>query len=74
MYVCLCCAVTDYQLRDAVVDGALDVAEIGRRTGAGTDCGQCRDVLRAFLANVPGSTGAQEPVVDERSENFQGGR
>lgn len=39
------------QVRDAVAAGAADAAEVGRRTGAGTDCGQCRPLLdRLILA------------------------
>jgi bacterioferritin-associated ferredoxin len=51
MYVCLCYSVTDTQVRDAVAAGAKDIGELGRRTGAGTDCGQCRERLSELLAD-----------------------
>lgn len=54
MYVCLCYAVTEGRVREATEAGARDVAEIGRRTGAGTDCGQCRDRLGRLIADLTG--------------------
>jgi bacterioferritin-associated ferredoxin len=49
MFVCLCLAVTDARVREAIAAGARDLAELGRRTGAGTDCGSCREVLARLI-------------------------
>ncbi|WP_375485075.1 bacterioferritin-associated ferredoxin [uncultured Jatrophihabitans sp.] len=43
MFVCICHAVTDEQVHDALDAGAMSVAEIGRATGAGSSCGSCHD-------------------------------
>ena len=50
MYVCLCHGVSDRAVRDAVDAGVRDIAELGRRTRAGTDCGGCREKLEEILA------------------------
>jgi bacterioferritin-associated ferredoxin len=54
MYVCLCYGVSDAEVREAIASGAEDLAELGRRTGAGTDCGQCRERLGELLADLHG--------------------
>jgi bacterioferritin-associated ferredoxin len=62
MYVCLCYAVTQARVREAVEAGARDIADIGRRTGAGTDCGQCRDRLRRLMTDLAGpDAGTTDP-------------
>jgi bacterioferritin-associated ferredoxin len=50
MYVCLCHVVTNKVVSAAIEAGARDLAELGRRTGAGTECGQCRQALAELLA------------------------
>jgi assimilatory nitrate reductase catalytic subunit len=52
VYVCLCYNVTDVKVREAVRAGARDIADLGRQTGAGTDCGQCREQLAALIAEM----------------------
>lgn len=51
MYVCLCNAVTDRDIRKAVGDGALTLRELRQRLGVAADCGCCArealDLLRA---------------------------
>lgn len=51
MYVCLCRAVTENQVRSAVADGARDAAQVVERCGAGTGCGGCRNALRDLMAS-----------------------
>lgn len=56
MYVCLCYSVTDARIREAVRQGARDIGDVGRWTGAGTDCGQCRERLAAMIDEVSQAT------------------
>jgi bacterioferritin-associated ferredoxin len=52
MIVCLCHAVTERDLERVISDGATTVEEVGRRCGAGTDCGAClREVREKLEAN-----------------------
>ncbi len=60
MIVCLCRAVSDRSIRIAAAVG-LTLAEIGRTTGAGSDCGRCADAVARIVAE-PGPCKA-EPCV-----------
>jgi len=53
MYVCVCAAVTDAQVRACVDAGACTVEEIGERCAAGTGCGSCLDRLHLMLEKHP---------------------
>jgi bacterioferritin-associated ferredoxin len=49
MYVCLCRAVTDAQIREAVEEGALDVSHLADRCGLGTGCGRCQETAQRLI-------------------------
>ena len=49
MYVCLCKAVTDSEIFDAVDDGAAHVAHLEERCGLGTGCGRCRETAQQLI-------------------------
>jgi bacterioferritin-associated ferredoxin len=53
MYVCICAAVTDCQVRACIAAGADTVEEIGERCQAGTGCGSCLDGLDIMLEEQP---------------------
>ena len=44
MYVCLCNAVTEADIRDAATAGCASMAELTMRTGCGACCGSCVDM------------------------------
>ncbi|MDX1459769.1 MAG: bacterioferritin-associated ferredoxin [Xanthomonadales bacterium] len=54
MYICLCHAVTDSDIREAVIGGATDLRELAAETGCATGCGSCLEsaceVLHEALA------------------------
>lgn len=50
MIVCLCRGVSDRAVREAVRSGASGAEEVGRLTGAGTDCGCCRGTIAGIVA------------------------
>jgi bacterioferritin-associated ferredoxin len=54
MFVCHCRAVTDGEIREAITAGACDLAEIGRRCGAGITCGGCCPLIQELLAEHAG--------------------
>ena len=60
MYVCLCKAVTDGQVRAAAAAGAREVAEFGLACGAAPGCGGCHRLLAHLLATCPVPICAQE--------------
>lgn len=53
MYICVCKAVTDRQIEQAVREGACSLRDLTRECGLGTGCGKCvpaaREVLGACL-------------------------
>jgi len=51
MFICVCKAVSDRQIRSAVTGGVSCVRELSRQTGLGTCCGKCVPEARATLAN-----------------------
>lgn len=49
MYVCICTAVSDTEVRSCIARGARTVEEVGDACGAGTGCGSCHDHIDVFL-------------------------
>jgi bacterioferritin-associated ferredoxin len=58
MYVCVCKAVCDKRVREAIEAGAQTVGAVGRACGAGTDCGSCQDAIACLI----------DEHVDDRAE------
>jgi bacterioferritin-associated ferredoxin len=54
MYVCVCHAVTDRQIREAAESGARTLKDLRRDLGVTRDCGRCASCARQCLheANV----------------------
>jgi bacterioferritin-associated ferredoxin len=50
VYVCICHAVPDTEIRSCIARGARTVEEVGDACGAGTGCGSCHDHIDVFLA------------------------
>lgn len=49
MYVCVCKAVTDRQIREAAHNGARNLRDLRRELGVTEDCGRCAGCARACL-------------------------
>lgn len=66
MYVCICKAVTDRQIRQAVELGARSFADLQEALGVATGCGKCapcaRSVLREALRELPAAGLAFAPA------------
>ena len=58
MYICVCKAVTDSQIREAVNNGAQSMRAVREQLGVMTGCGKCacltRDVVNSALADEEG--------------------
>jgi bacterioferritin-associated ferredoxin len=50
MYVCICRAVTDGQIREAAEDGARHLRDLRKQLGVATGCGRCARQAREILA------------------------
>ena len=55
MFVCVCHAVTDHQIRAAARDGARSLKDLRRDLGVTRDCGQCASCALQCLEEVNGS-------------------
>lgn len=49
MYVCLCQAVKDSEVRQAVASGVEDIDQLAEALGVGTGCGSCRDFAQSLI-------------------------
>jgi len=49
MYVCICNAVTESQIEQAVHDGARTLADLRRDLGVSAECGSCATYARQCL-------------------------
>ncbi|MDZ7810918.1 MAG: (2Fe-2S)-binding protein [Arhodomonas sp.] len=66
MYVCLCKAVTEREVRRAIDEGLASMRELRRELGVCSCCGKCGPVARAMLAEAvpsdrPGAVGRAVP-------------
>ena len=52
MIVCHCRSRSDREIREAVERGARTVEDVGRRCGAGSDCGACRPALEWLIVET----------------------
>jgi bacterioferritin-associated ferredoxin len=52
MYICMCNAVTDHDIRREVAGGVQSFAQLQARTGCGDCCGCCEKDARATLARA----------------------
>ena len=49
MYTCICGAVTDHQIRDAIRDGAHTLEALRSQLGVASQCGKCTDEVQRIL-------------------------
>ena len=69
MYVCICRAVTEHEVRSVVERGAKTVEAVTQTCCAGDDCGACRDAIEDMIEDRWGAAadGAVHlPVMAER--------
>ena len=64
MYVCLCRAVTDGQIKDAVLEqGCCSFRQVRDTLGVGTQCGQCVTMTREIIEETLIQAAKDIPVV-----------
>lgn len=56
MYVCVCQAVTDRQIREAAAGGARTLKDLRRELGVTRDCGRCASCARSCLQEACGNS------------------
>ena len=69
MYVCLCHAVTDADIKRSVEAGNRTLRQVSRDLKVGTGCGTCVDCARSLIKDlVKDNPPAESPGDDEVSE------
>ena len=54
MYVCVCNAVTDREIRGAVAQGARTLADLSATLGVATCCGRCAECAQRLVGDATG--------------------
>ena len=49
MYICVCNAITDKQIREAADAGARDLWDLQARLGVASNCGSCKETASEIL-------------------------
>ena len=62
MYVCICNAVTDKQIRKAAESGVQDLWGLQRELGVGSGCGACKEMASEILGESRRAKARFEPV------------
>lgn len=62
MYVCVCNAVTERQVYQAIEEGAKTVKDLSRKLGVGTECGSCVGCAKECLKNAAHQHHAHAPT------------
>jgi bacterioferritin-associated ferredoxin len=62
MYVCICNAITDKQIRQAAESGVEDFWELQRTLGVAAGCGSCKEMASAILSEGRLARARFEPV------------
>jgi len=60
MYVCVCQAVTDRQIREAATGGARTLRDLRRELGIARECGNCATCARDYLREVHATPAAMD--------------
>ena len=63
MYVCICRAVTEQEIRDAIALGAHTAHALRKHLGVSTECGKCAREVRRILKDSQ----SNHPHEDRRS-------
>ena len=61
MYVCICKAVTDKQIRRAAASGVDNLYELREALGVASGCGSCADEAESILREANGGSCAGRP-------------
>ena len=52
MYICICNAITDKQIRRAAASGVDNLYELRERLGVASTCGSCADQAQSILSET----------------------
>jgi bacterioferritin-associated ferredoxin len=56
MYICICNAVTERQVKECAQSGVASVDDLTAQLGVGAGCGRCRECAATLLKELAAST------------------
>ena len=68
MYVCLCKAVTDSDIHEAVNGGVRTMRQLARQTGCSSNCGRCAVTAAEILGQATAQGQGRLEVVSQPTE------
>jgi bacterioferritin-associated ferredoxin len=68
MFVCICRAVTEQEVKAAIEEGATSVQAVTRSCCAGDDCGACRGAIEDMIEDRWGGCSRHLTVLSEAGE------
>ncbi len=63
MYVCICNAITDKQIREAADAGVRDLWQLQAELGVASNCGSCKEHASEILREKRQEAGRVEPEI-----------
>jgi bacterioferritin-associated ferredoxin len=63
MYVCICNAITDRQIRRAAKAGVSDLWQLQAELGVATQCGSCEEEASSIIRETKATQGFSQPVI-----------
>ena len=63
MYVCICNAITDKQIRKAAESGAQDLWDLQKALGVASNCGSCKESASEILREHRNRRTIVQPIV-----------
>jgi bacterioferritin-associated ferredoxin len=63
MYVCICNAITDKQIRQAAESGVTSLWELQKELGVASNCGKCGEMAVSIIRETRRSQEPAEPVI-----------
>ena len=63
MYVCICNAITDEQIRQAAESGVKDLWGLQAELGVATNCGSCKETASRILRENRKAVSSSEPQI-----------
>lgn len=71
MYVCVCNAVTETEIRQAVELGARSLHDLRCGLGVASSCGRCESCAHAFLPAVESHQNHKQMACEQPSDNMR---
>jgi bacterioferritin-associated ferredoxin len=66
MYVCICNAITDSQIREAADAGVRDLWSLQKELGVATNCGSCKETASKILRENTRDARRSSPIAQPK--------